>query len=70
MFIRVKDKDTKHEYDVPEDSFLLRNELVVPIKSDRFPPVNNPRRQKFYVKLKPASRATASTEETQKEVES
>lgn len=51
MFIRVKDPSTGHEFDVPEDSALLRRGLVVAVKSDRYPPSRFPRLGKNRIKL-------------------
>ena len=59
MFIRVKDKDTKHEFDVPETDPRIGKSFE-PVKADRFPPVVRPRQPKYF---KQPARAT-----TQKEV--
>jgi len=37
-YLRVKDPVTKHEWDEPERSPLIRDGKVQVIKSDRFPP--------------------------------
>ncbi|AYN55794.1 hypothetical protein PP635_gp14 [Arthrobacter phage Auxilium] len=52
MFIRVKDKTTKHEFDVSEDDWRIAEDIFTPIKSDRFPPVDRPREPKFYTPTK------------------
>lgn len=54
MYIRVRDKHTKHEFDVPENSILLRRGSVERVKSDRFPPAQYPRRPKHHTKLAPS----------------
>lgn len=50
-YIWVKDKETGHEFDVPESSHLLRKELVVPVKPKIRPPSPYPRPQKHHAKL-------------------
>ncbi|AYN57419.1 hypothetical protein HOU47_gp13 [Arthrobacter phage Constance] len=52
MFIRVKDKTTKHEFDVSEDDWRIAEDIFIPIKSDRFPPVDRPREPKHYTPTK------------------
>lgn len=52
MFIRVKDKDTGHEFDVPEEDWRIGEGLFIPVKGDRFPAVDRPRVSKH--KLGPA----------------
>lgn len=60
MYVRVKDRSTGHEYDVREDSPLLRKDRVERIKSDRYPPSPRARRPKHHIKLagRTASRET------------
>ena len=48
-FIRVKDSRTHHEFDVPEDDWRIGTGDFVPVKSDRYPPVDIPRRPKHFV---------------------
>lgn len=48
MFVRVKDQDTKHEFDVPEDDPRI-GEFFELVKSDRFPPVDRPRETKYHI---------------------
>jgi hypothetical protein len=57
MFVRVRDRDTKHEFDVPEGDKRIGVSMDL-IKGDRFPPVLRPRRPKHHIKLagRPASR--------------
>lgn len=52
VFVRVRDKSTKHEFDVPSDDWRIAAELFTPIKSDRFPPVDRPRAPKHYTPTK------------------
>lgn len=63
-FVRVKDRDTKHEFDVPETDKRI-GDVFIPIKSDRYPPVLRPRPPKHHVKLagRPASRESAASSE-------
>ena len=42
-YVRVKDSSTGHEFDVPEDSILLRRGHVTEVKSKRYPPSPVPR---------------------------
>jgi hypothetical protein len=48
VFIRVKDKETKHEFDVSESDWRIAEGIFDPIKSDRFPPVDRPRAPKHH----------------------
>lgn len=57
MFVRVRDKNTKHEFDVPEDDWRIAAGLFDPIKSDRFPPVDRPREPKHHIEIKPKKEA-------------
>lgn len=52
-YIRVKDPETKHEFDLPEGHPLIRRELVKPVKDKRFPPSHVERPMKAY--MSPAS---------------
>jgi hypothetical protein len=62
MYVRVRDPETRHEFDVPEDSPLLRRELVIPVKSKRYPPSRIQRPAKHHIRLagRTASRETAA----------
>lgn len=53
MYVRVKDPSTGHEFDVLEDSVLLRRDLVKRVKEKAYPPVRYPRRPKHHIKLAP-----------------
>lgn len=53
MWIRVKDPQTGHEFDVQEDSILLRQGLVTPVKGTRYPPRKTPRAPKHHLNLAP-----------------
>lgn len=65
-FIRVKDPDTRHEFDVDEDSVLLRRGLVEHVKPKLYPPARYPRRPKYHLNLAAPARqdvaASASDE--------
>lgn len=54
MFVRVKDKSTRHQFDVPESDPRIGDGFEL-IKSDRFPPVVRPRITKYF---KEPARAT------------
>ena len=49
MFVRVKDKDSGHEFDVPADDWRLLEGIFVAVKSDRYPPVDRPRLPKHNI---------------------
>jgi hypothetical protein len=51
VFVRVRDKTTRHEFDVPEDDWRIAEEIFVLIKSDRFPPVDRPRPPKHHTPI-------------------
>lgn len=63
-FVRVKDRDTRHEFDVPEGDKRIGHAFDR-VKSDRYPPTSRPRPPKHHVKLagRPASRESASSTE-------
>lgn len=46
-FIRVKDKETRHEFDVPEDDPRI-GEFFEAVKEDRYPAVDRPREPKYH----------------------
>jgi hypothetical protein len=52
-YVRVKDPETKHELDMPEQHPLIAKGLVVPVKSKRYPPSHVERPMKPY--MSPAS---------------
>ncbi|GIG27187.1 hypothetical protein [Cellulomonas denverensis] len=56
MYVRVKDKDTGHEFDVPESSRLIRDGHVTRVKDERFPPAEQARPPKHHLNL--AGRST------------
>ena len=60
MFVRVKDKDSGHEFDVPESDWRIREGIFAPVKSDRFPPVSRPRPPKFNIQPIRASKKEES----------
>jgi hypothetical protein len=59
MFIRVKDKDSGHEFDVPESDWRI-GESLVPVKSDRFPAWHQVRPPKFNIQPIRASKKEES----------
>lgn len=60
MFVRVRDPQTRHEFDVPESSHLLRKGLVERVKPKQYPPALYQRRAKHYIDLagRPATQET------------
>ena len=54
MYIRVQDPDTRHEFDLAEDHPLIRDGLVKPVKSDRYPPSEVARPPKHHIPKAPA----------------
>ena len=64
LFVRVKDPETGHEFDVREDSILLRRELVKRVKSKRYPPSPIRRAPKHHIDLA-ASRSRRRTPKQQ-----
>lgn len=59
MFVRVRDPETKHEFDIDERSRLLTEGLVERVKPVRFPPAFLARRAKHHLSLTaPASAVT------------
>lgn len=63
-YIRVKDPETGHEFDVLEGSILLRRDLVRPVKEKRYPPSPIRRAPKHHIDLAGQS-ATQETAEQQ-----
>ena len=51
MFVRVRDPQTRHEFDVPESSHLLRKGLVERVKPKQYPPALYQRRPKHHLNL-------------------
>lgn len=51
-FVRVKDKDTKHEFDVSEHDPRINEGSLELIKSKEYPPVEKVRRTKYFVASK------------------
>jgi hypothetical protein len=48
-FVRVKDKETGHEFDVPETDWRISEGIFTVVKGDRFPPVDRPRPPKHNI---------------------
>ncbi|WP_344880851.1 hypothetical protein [Zhihengliuella alba] len=51
----MKDKETKHEFDVLETDWRIDAGLFELIKSDRYPAAQQPRRPKHHVVAKSAA---------------
>lgn len=60
VFVRVRDPQTRHEFDVDESSHLLRKGLVERVKPKQYPPARFQRRPKYYRDLagRPATQET------------
>lgn len=52
MFIRVRDTQTRHEFDVPETDWRIDAGHFEPIKARRYPPASRPRAPKHYTPAK------------------
>lgn len=61
-FVRVRDPETRHEFDHPEDGRLLRLGLVEHIKPKQYPPAARQRAPKHHHSLasQPVSRLPES----------
>lgn len=59
-FVRVKDKDSGHEFDVPEEDWRIGEGIFTVVKSDRFPPVDRPRLPKYNIQPIRASKEEES----------
>lgn len=59
-FVRVKDKDSGHEFDVPETDWRISEGIFTTVKSDRFPAVDRPRLAKHNIKPIRASKKEES----------
>lgn len=64
MFVRVRDPETGHEFDLPEDHLLIRRGSVVRVKPKQYPPASRPRRPKHHVDLAGQSAARSKPEST------
>jgi hypothetical protein len=51
VFVRVKDKDSGHEFDVPADDWRIGEGIFTPVKSDRYPAVDRPRPPKHNIRI-------------------
>lgn len=58
LWLRVKDRGTGHEFDVPEGDPLIGDGLDL-VKSDRYPPAYQERPPKYHVELAGQSVARA-----------
>ena len=59
-FIRVKDKDSGHEFDVQEEDWRIEDGSLIPVKSDRYPLSPVAREPKFNI----SPRATNTKKES------
>lgn len=68
-FVRVKDKSTKHQFDVPETDPRIGKTFTL-VNSDRYPRSRNPRPPKHHVPNVPARLASpveqGSSDDSQK----
>lgn len=60
-FIRVKDKDTGHEFDVPETDWRIKAGIFKPVREGRVVPY--PTRPKFHVASKGVTSKPSSAAE-------
>ena len=51
MFIRVRDKETRHEFDLPEGHAWLEKGVVEQVKPKQYPPAHVARRPKYHLNL-------------------
>lgn len=58
MFVRVRDKSTRHEFDVPESDPRIGDSFEA-VKADRYPPVERPRITKYFKQPVRASKKEA-----------
>ncbi|CAN7466348.1 hypothetical protein LJR013_003195 [Pseudarthrobacter oxydans] len=59
-FVRVKDKDSGHEFDVPENDWRIGEGIFTPVKSDRYPAVDRTRLPKHKIQPIRASKKEES----------
>ena len=63
-YVRVRDKDTGHEFDALDTAWQIEAGIYVPVKSDRFPESQYPRPAKHKLR-----RSAAGDDEKVKEPE-
>ncbi|MCD1286485.1 MULTISPECIES: hypothetical protein [unclassified Brevibacterium] len=63
MFVRVKDKSTKHQFDVPEGDPRIGKAFEL-LESDRYPRARQPRPPKHHVPAKSARAAEQGSSDT------
>ena len=66
MFVRVKDKSTGHEFDVPESDPRIGKSLTALSKKD-YPPSTVARRPKHHVDLKSKQSVPSKAEKSKEE---
>lgn len=59
-FVRVRDPETKHEFDVRETSVLIRDKKVEVVKPVLYPPSAVARPTKHHIPAKKLAQASAS----------
>lgn len=62
-FIRVRDPETKHEFDVLDTDTRITAEQLVPVKSKQYPPAKRPRPAKHFVASKNVNSKPSETAE-------
>lgn len=67
MYIRVRDKGTRHEFDVQEDSILLARGTVEQVKPKLYPPSRYQRPAKHHITLAARAVPVVAEEATDKE---
>lgn len=66
MFVRVKDKSTGHEFDVPESDPRI-GKTFTPLSKKHYPPSRVVRRPKHHLKLKSKQSGPSKAEITKEE---
>jgi hypothetical protein len=61
IYVRVRDPQTRHEYDMPSTHPHITRGLVIPLDSRRWPPVAVPRPPKHHVELTKLAVPSAAT---------
>lgn len=57
VYVRVRDKATRHEFDMPANHPHITKGFVELVKQRRYPPATVMRRPKHHLRLAPASAA-------------
>lgn len=69
MFVRVRDKETRHEFDVHESDPRIKKGILELVKSKKYPPVDKARRTKYFVASKGVTSTPSSAAKSEEESE-